>query len=147
METPPPRTEREVSGLHQDQEQRVRKPFVAACDLFVYSENLRTPVSVTTEIASTGPDSWSRERLRADTTVVNQLRQAVEGASGEDGWARLAKVGQLIARQRSDFDARTYGYPKLGLLIAAIDLFDMERRESGEGKVAVTWVRDKRRRS
>ena len=44
---------------------------------------------------------------------MNQLRNAVEAASGEDGWAVLALVGHIITQQRPDFDSRNYGYAKL----------------------------------
>src|SRR4051812_15419107 len=119
-------------------ERKTPKPFVSACDKFIYTENLRTPTASTapTENVPSAPRALNPEQLRADTALVNQLRSAVEAASGEDGWARLANVGHLITKQRSDFDARTYGYPKLGLLIEATGLFESERRDVGEGKAA-----------
>jgi uncharacterized LabA/DUF88 family protein len=128
-------------------ERKAPKPFVTACDKFIYTENLRTPAAgeMPAESAPPGPGALRREQLRADTALVNQLRSAVDSASGEDGWARLATVGYLITKQRSDFDARTYGYAKLGLLIAATDLFESDRRDVGEGKAAVLWVRDRGR--
>jgi uncharacterized LabA/DUF88 family protein len=128
-------------------ERKTPKPFVAACDKFTYTENLRTSAvsTVPTENTSMPTGALSREQLRADTALVDQLRGAVEAASGEDGWARLATVGHLITKQHSDFDARTYGYAKLGLLIAATGLFESDRRDVGEGKAAVVWVRDRHR--
>ncbi|WP_305785489.1 NYN domain-containing protein [Symbioplanes lichenis] len=130
-------------------ERKTPKPFVAACDKFIYTENLRAPVAeiVPAETEAPAAGARTREQLRADSALVNLLRRAMENASGEDGWARLATVGQLITKQQSDFDPRTYGYAKLGLLVTATDLFDTERRESAEGKGGkVVWVRDKRRR-
>ncbi|WP_306207764.1 NYN domain-containing protein [Actinoplanes sp. RD1] len=129
-------------------ERKTPKPFVAACDKFIYTENLRAPVAevVPTEAEAPAVGARTREQLRADSALVSLLRRATENASGDDGWARLATVGQLITKQQSDFDSRTYGYAKLGLLVTATDLFDSERRESGEGKGKVVWVRDKRRR-
>ncbi len=129
-------------------ERKTPKPFVAACDKFIYTENLRLPAvsTVATEIAPLTTGAWSREQLRADTALISQLRSAIEAATGEDGWARLATVGHLITKQRSDFDPRTYGYAKLGQLITATDLFDSDRRDVGEGKAVVVWVRDRHRR-
>jgi uncharacterized LabA/DUF88 family protein len=128
-------------------ERKTPKPFVSACDKFIYTENLRTPAASTAPTGNvpTAPRALNPEQLRADTALVNQLSSAVEAASGEDGWSPLATVGHPITKQRSDFDARTYGYPKLGLLIEATGLFESERRGVGDGKAAVVWVRDRQR--
>jgi hypothetical protein len=37
-------------------------------------------------------------QLKPDTTLVNQLQEAEEAASGEDGWASLAAVGSIITK-------------------------------------------------
>lgn len=75
--------------------------------------------------------------LKQDAKLVNLLRHAVENAAGDDGWSRLGAVGKQIANQAS-FDPRNYGYKKLGDLIEATQLFDIDR--SG----AQVAVRDKR---
>ncbi|MWA06508.1 NYN domain-containing protein [Actinomadura sp. LD22] len=126
-------------------ERKTPKPFVAACDKFVYIENLTyAPIST----APTGAPPMSvptrASKLKQDTTLVVLLRNAVEAASDEDGWAALASVGQIITKQRPDFDARTYGYAKLSELIAATTLFDLDRRSPGDGKAKVVYARDKR---
>jgi OST-HTH/LOTUS domain len=78
---------------------------------------------------------------------VGQLRNAVEAASGDDGWAALAYVGQILTNRSPDFDSRTWGYAKLSDLVTATKLFDMENRGSGEGKPGVIFIRPKRRQS
>ncbi|MFC7534862.1 NYN domain-containing protein [Actinoplanes sp. GCM10030250] len=130
-------------------ERKTPKPFVAACDKFIYTENLREPV----EIAPLSPAAvespallLNAAQLRGDSSLMNLIRAAVEAASGDDGWAPLAAVGHIVTKQRSDFDPRSYGYPKLGGLVTAIGLFDIDRRDSGDGKPAIIWIRDKRRR-
>lgn len=75
--------------------------------------------------------------LKQDARLVNLLRHAVENAAGDDGWSRLGAVGKQIANQAS-FDPRNYGYKKLGDLIEATQLFEIDR--SG----AQVAVRDKR---
>ncbi|WP_328471714.1 NYN domain-containing protein [Actinoplanes sp. NBC_00393] len=124
-------------------ERKTPKPFVAACDKFIYTENLVEQVEVA---PVESPVLLSATQLRGDTSLMNLIRAAVEAASGDDGWAPLAAVGHIITKQRSDFDPRSYGYPKLGGLVTAIGLFDIERRDSGDGKPAVIWIRDRRRR-
>jgi hypothetical protein len=82
--------------------------------------------------------------LKADTVLVGQLRNALEAASDDDGWAPLASVGQIITNQSPDFDSRTFGYAKLSDLMASTTLFEMDRRSPGDNKPAIIYIRDKR---
>ena len=75
------------------------------------------------------------------------LRNALEAASDDDGWAPLAGVGNIITNQRPDFDPRSYGYGKLSDLITATTLFETDRRSPGDGKQPIIYARLKRRRS
>ncbi|MEO5560762.1 MAG: OST-HTH/LOTUS domain-containing protein [Dokdonella sp.] len=61
------------------------------------------------------------------------------------GWSNLAPVGSNVAKQAPDFDPRNYGYRKLGELIAASGLFEIEKRKNTDGATAVTLVRRVRR--
>ncbi|WP_406277358.1 NYN domain-containing protein [Embleya sp. NBC_00896] len=122
-------------------ERKTPQPFVAACDKFIHTENLK---SVTAPIETKPTSRATAPRLKGDTALVNLLRRAVEAASDDDGWARLATVGHIITKQRPDFDSRSYGYPKLSDLISATTLFEVDRRGSGGGKSPVIYARDKR---
>jgi uncharacterized LabA/DUF88 family protein len=129
-------------------ERKTPKPFVAACDKFIYIENLTYPESAATpadELAQPAPRA-SAAQLKGDTALVSLLRNSVEAASDDDGWAPLGSVGQIITNQRPDFDSRTYGYAKLSDLIEATTLFSLERRSPGDGKPGVIFAHDKRRR-
>jgi uncharacterized LabA/DUF88 family protein len=122
-------------------ERKTPKPFVAACDKFIYVENLK---GATVPTEAKPAERATAVKLKGDAALVNLLRQAVEAASDDDGWAPLANVGHIITKQRSDFDSRTYGYTKLSDLLAATALFEMDRRATGGGKTTVIYVRDKR---
>jgi uncharacterized LabA/DUF88 family protein len=134
-------------------ERKTPKPFVAACDKFIYVENLR----FTDEDAGAGDAGvgGKQERhkpataaqLKNDAALVSLLRNAVEAASDDDGWAPLAAVGNILTNQRPDFDSRNYGYGKLSDLINATTLFEIERRSPGDGKQALMYAREKRRAS
>ena len=123
-------------------ERKTPRPFVAACDRFVYTELL-------------GPEAPSREAaaqrpatdLTADTRLVSLIRGAVEAASDDTGWARLGAVGRNIASQSPEFDARTYGYGKLSELVAALPLFEMEERRQGEGPAKALYIRNATKRA
>ena len=129
-------------------ERKTPKPFVAACDKFIYIENLAYDESTTTPAETARPPKavTSATQLKGDTTLVTLLRNAVEAASDDDGWATLSAVGSIITKQRPEFDSRTYGYSKLSDLINATTLFEVDRRATGEGKQSTIYVRDRRRR-
>ncbi len=74
------------------------------------------------------------------------LCNAVESSSDESGWAQLRPVGSNIAKQSSEFDPRNYGYGKLGELVSAIKLFDIEARQIGSTNSKTLYVRDKRKK-
>jgi uncharacterized LabA/DUF88 family protein len=123
-------------------ERKTPKPFVSACDKFIYMENLTYDQTATT--VPTPTPRASAAKLKGDAALVNQLRNAVEAASDDDGWAALASVGNILTKQSPDFDSRNYGYAKLSDLIAATTLFDLDTRSPGGGKPANIYVRDKR---
>ena len=136
-------------------ERKTPKPFVAACDKFIYTENLGFDDARASDgdgdAAAVGSGAKQVKRataaqLKGDASLVNLLRNAVEAASEDDGWARLSSIGEILTKQRPDFDSRSYGYAKLSDLIEATTLFEMDRRSLGEGKQAVIYVREKRRR-
>ena len=128
-------------------ERKTPQPFVAACDKFIYIENLIYAQNPTAPAAAapTPKPATPAAQLKSDTALVAQLRHAVEAASDDDGWASLASVGHIITKQRPDFDSRNYGYAKLSDLVTATTLFEMNRRSLGDGKPASIYVRDKRR--
>jgi uncharacterized LabA/DUF88 family protein len=107
-------------------EQKTPKPFVSACDRFIYTELLRQPATGGT---ATEPKRRSSKELQGDQELVELLRSVVEEASDESGWAALGGVGSLIGKRASDFDSRRYGYAKLSDLVDAIKMFDVERRD------------------
>lgn len=103
-------------------EKKTPEPFVNACSQFTYVEAL---AHATAEHAEK-PKPSDTKKLRSDTRLVHMLRNAVEAASGDDGWANLGAVGSQVANQAS-FDSRNYGYRKLSDLIEAIGLFEVKR--------------------
>jgi len=129
-------------------ERKTPKPFVAACDKFIYIENLLHdggPAARSVGPVPAAAPRTSAAQLKRDTALVSQLRNAVEAASDDDGWAPLGHVGMLITKQRPEFDPRSYGYSKLSDLMAATTLFELERRSLGDGKQGAIYIRGKRR--
>ncbi|NOZ54365.1 MAG: NYN domain-containing protein [Gammaproteobacteria bacterium] len=121
-------------------EQKTPAAFVSACDKFIYTEVLRAKTDESKAI-----DKKSSNELKQDTKLVCLLRNAVEASSDESGWAQLGPVGSNIAKQSSEFDPRNYGYGKLGELVVATKLFDVEERQTGTANSKALYVRDKRK--
>jgi uncharacterized LabA/DUF88 family protein len=118
-------------------EKKTPGPFVSACDKFIYTEILVDKDDGEEE--TTAPRTSAQ--LKQDTRLVALLRNAVEASSDDSGWSNLAPVGSNVAKQAPDFDPRNYGYRKLGELIAASGLFDIEKRKTADGTGTVTMVR------
>jgi uncharacterized LabA/DUF88 family protein len=122
-------------------ERKTPAAFVSACDKFVYTDVLRAKVDESEAIAKR-----STAQLKQDTRLVSLLRNSVESASDESGWAQLGTVGSTIAKQSPEFDPRNYGYQKLGELVRATKLFETEERLAGDGNSKIVFVRDNRKK-
>lgn len=128
-------------------ERKTPKPFVTACDKFIYADVLRGDADAD---ADTDPDAGTAptrrrtsQELRQDSRLVRLLQSASQAVSDEDGWSTLGGIGNYIAKQAPEFDSRNYGYGKLSELVAATNLFEVEARNGGNNKTI--WVRLKKR--
>jgi uncharacterized protein (TIGR00288 family) len=109
------------------------EPFQNACTRFI-------DVAALAKAETEEPDDKpAPEKKTVDDELIKLLGAAFRAAKRDDkGWASLSEVGQR-AGNRSSFDARSYGYPGLAELIAAVPQFMTERREGG--RVYVKRVR------
>jgi hypothetical protein len=110
-------------------EKKTPKPFVDACSPFIYTENL-VPEEEAKPNTTEKHDGRHKNKLRGNTAIVKLLRTAVEQTSEDDDWAHMSKVGHYISNN-SSFSAINYGYKKLGDLIRATELFEIEMRNGG----------------
>jgi len=116
------------------------EPFVNACSRFLFLDKLSESAGEEAEgeAAPTQPLRVPTAQLRQDAKLVMLLRNAVQAAADDEGWARVGAVGSQIANQAS-FDSRNYGYATLTKLLVATQLFEI----ADEGKSTV-MVRDKK---
>ena len=85
------------------------KPFVTACDRFIYVENLGdTPEGQVQKMQSKRP---------LDAETLRLLREVVADCSDDDGWAELSEVGGMLSQRKADFDTRSFGFKKLSKLL------------------------------
>lgn len=104
-------------------EKKTPKPFVVACDKFVFTEILRGDKSPLLEKT---PDEVSVK------PVEGILKSAVTAAMRDDGWSMLSTVGGLITKTNPEFDPRNYGFEKLGQLVRAQSYLEVKTVASNE---------------
>lgn len=122
-------------------EKKTPKPFVSACDKFIFTEVLRSQADTEPSVKKI-----KTNELKGDAKLLTLLRNAVDAASDDRGWAHLGAVGNTIAKQASEFDPRNYGYRKLGELVQALKLFDIDERVQSDGQSRAVYIRDKQKK-
>ena len=113
-------------------EKKTPKPFVNACDVFVYTENLvekeKKPVKTRSGRKTTKSKAKTENDTEADPMPL--LEQAFDMAVQEDGWARLDVMGSSLYQLDPGFDPRTYGHKQLSRLVGNLkSSFEMRTQE------------------
>jgi len=131
-------------------EEKTPRPFVAACDKFVYIELLRddavTPAS--DELGSDAATSTNAVKPAAEApkkpkAPVGFIAKILDDIADEEGWAHLGALGTNITKLRPEFDPRTHGYKKLSDLIKGYpQAFELQAR-GASGGTAVMYARHK----
>jgi hypothetical protein len=119
-------------------EKKTPKPFVNACDVFVYTENLVTsskPSQQKPRHQKTDNKDKKKEKEKEepvstaaepDAELLQMMQKAFEMAIQEDGWARLDSMGSALYQLDPAFDPRTYGHKQLSRLVGSLkDDFEM----------------------
>nr|CAD6438676.1 NYN domain-containing protein [Rhizobium sp. Q54] len=138
-------------------ERKTPRPFITACDKFIYVDVLSSLAegtevqavptkAIETPKAAPKPAKAPAEKVRPpqgaaasgklDKAALEMLRKAVEATAEEDGRAHLGRVGGHLAKQSPDFEARNYGYARLSDLAEASGILVVER--TGEQNKVVT---------
>jgi hypothetical protein len=123
-------------------EKKTPKPFVAACDKFIYTEVLREKEEEGDRSRTKQSDDLKRDKGH----LANLFRNAIDAYSDDDGWAQLGPVGSNIAKQAPEFDPRNYGYRKLRDLVKAMGLYEFREDSEGPGHAKSIYIRTKRRK-
>lgn len=130
-------------------EEKTPRPFVAACDKFIYIELLReeavVPVGADTSSSLVAAADTAKsppvERPKKPKAPVNFIAKIMDDIADEDGWAHLGALGMNITKLRPAFDPRTHGYKKLSELIRGYPhAFELEAR-NGTGGPPVMYAR------
>jgi uncharacterized LabA/DUF88 family protein len=103
-------------------EKKTPKPFVAACDRFIYTE-------VFARVEGQTPRRKSAMELDKDAEFLAMVGEAIDDSIDDSGWAHLGAVGSILNKKKPDFDPRNYGYSKLSELLDASTYFETRRAE------------------
>ena len=132
-------------------EKKTPKPFIVACDKFVYIEVIRAAAKQAAEAAKRKEEAQAKKSAKkenkkaqaasspAPEEIVELIVESVEDLCEEDGLAHMGKLGNLLLKKQPDFDPRNYGFSKLSKLIRALDRFQIVPQ--GEENVEY-YVRD-----
>ncbi|HEV7272487.1 NYN domain-containing protein [Pseudoxanthomonas sp.] len=144
-------------------ERKTPDAFVQACDKFIYVEVLRSeapapaapppakpmkPAKKSAKPTANKPAAQAEptaapaaEPARNESLPLRLIRQAIEEASDDQGWAFLGSVGSYLSKVRPDFDTRLYGHKKLSDLLKAHPRHFVVEERAGEGGAKRFYVR------
>lgn len=133
-------------------ERKTPRPFIVACDKFIYIEiisNMEPRHTKTAPVVSpkTNGDHTlpSGELEKIDDRFIKLLKNTVEDLADDDGWAFLAEVGGLINKKKPDFDPRNFGFPKLTPLIKSLRKhFEIDEREVPNTHIKHNYVKNRK---
>ncbi len=114
-------------------EKKTPKPFVNACDVFVYTENLVTEKKAVSKQQSKPKDGTKKVKdEKEEVDPVPLLTQAFEMAVQQDGWASLANMGNALYQLDPGFDPRTYGHKQLSKMMMKFkEQFEIHEKDTG----------------
>lgn len=114
------------------------RAFVSACNVFIYTENLKQQNQNTgfnNRRKSNGLSEQERE-------LVEMVSQAIDMiGTDDDGWTRLSEVGTALRRIDPGFDPRTYGHRQLSQMIKN-NSREFEMRKAANGAIIELRLRD-----
>jgi uncharacterized LabA/DUF88 family protein len=123
-------------------EKKTPKPFISACDKFIYIEILKSEGE---EEKSTSKNNKKTKKelpiSKVDSETIRFITDSVSDLADETGWTFLGSLGSYILKKKPDFDSRNYGFPKLLPLIKNINKFEIDERITGVNNKRLIYLR------
>ena len=136
-------------------EQKTPKPFISACDRFIFIEVLdgaikkkttktvvdsKKPVEKTTVKATEKPTQKPLNKI--DEPTMDLIEDSIDDIADDSGWAFLGDVGNLIVKKKPEFDPRNYGFTKLTPMLKSLtDILEIDERDSDKKGIKHVYVR------
>ncbi|RXR32530.1 NYN domain-containing protein [Flavobacterium piscinae] len=123
-------------------EQKTPKPFISACDRFIFIEVLEGAKKKKTTATSTDKKKDEKIMTKIDVDTIDIIESSIEDIADDDGWAFLGDVGNLIVKKKPEFDPRNFGFSKLTPLMKSLThLLEIHERESDKKGIKHVYVR------
>ena len=137
-------------------EQKTPKPFISACDRFIFIEVLdgatkkKAPKKVVEVDAKKTPEKTPKiaEKIpqkplnKIDEPTIELIESTIDDIADDDGWAFLGDVGNLIVKKKPEFDPRNYGFVKLTPMMKSMtDILQIDERESEKKGIKHVYVK------
>ncbi len=136
-------------------EQKTPKPFISACDRFIFIEVLdgaikkkttkavadsKKQVEKTTTKTTEKPAQKPLNKI--DEPTIDLIEDSIDDIADDSGWAFLGDVGNLIVKKKPEFDPRNYGFTKLTPMLKSLtDILDIDERDSDKKGIKHVYVR------
>jgi uncharacterized LabA/DUF88 family protein len=139
-------------------EQKTPKPFISACDRFIFIEVLdgavkkktpKNPIDSETKktiektTATKTTEKPNQKPLnKIDEPTIELIESTIEDIGDDSGWAFLGDVGNLIVKKKPEFDPRNYGFNKLTPMLKSLtDILEIDERDSDKKGIKHVYVR------
>lgn len=135
-------------------EKKTPKPFISACDKFIYLEILNNleesesekSTEETDNIVAVKPEKPKRKKeplSKVDARTIKLIKESINDLGDENGYTFLGNLGSFILKKKPDFDPRNFGFPKLLPLIKSIGKIEIDERETGVNNIRHIYVKVK----
>lgn len=125
-----------VFGVGQ---RKTPKPFVEACDKFIYLEVIGSGGEQEPEPEKASQDGEKDQKHALQGLMTRAVRKSPQD---DEDWTQLGTLGNLLNRTDPSFDPRSYGAAKLSDLVRSLPYLET-RSEPGPGGRTEMWVRVK----
>jgi len=138
-------------------EQKTPKPFISACDRFIFIEVLdgaikktrkttnaqsKLPKSTVAPVAESKKAVEKEAPNKIDAQTIELIEDTLDAIGDDDGWSFLGDVGNLIVKKKPEFDPRNYGFSKLTPMLKSLtDILEIDERDSDKKGIKHVFVR------
>ncbi len=120
-------------------EQKTPTAFISACNRFKYLDLIAREREA--ENAAQGSENTGEPTsIELIKTVVANF---VSERSGEDDWAFIGDVGNMLNKRFPDFDVRNYGFKKLTPFISSLGSFEIRPVRTSHSGNKIIYIRNK----